>query len=560
MHKSHIINILLLLTILAGFALQACSSHKESKYSIQYLDSLVNINPKTAYIFLKQKKDSTHTQEEFNRYTLYGLIAKDKLYVKHTNDSLPKVLIAYYNKKGNKQLLGLAYYMLGATYADLGDVPESVKAFLTALRHLKNNAPLVYTGVINNRIGFEYVKLGMCKEARDHYIQGFNTYLELSDSSRMENLCRMIGKTYISQKGDSMIYWYKRGYSIAQSRHSQYGIFQSLMGIVRGYLAQNDRINANNYLNQIDTINLSSSQKDDYYFRKGEYYYTALLENPHATMEIDSAIFFLNKLLKTKDLSSRSLAAYYLSRLANKKNDYKTAFNLQRKYLQYSDSLHSKKILAETAKIEKTYNYKIAQKEKEQAESKARTYRYYIMLISLLSIATIAIILLTIRWKSLQIENEAFKDFALIKILSNIGKNKAVKEENASLTPMNLQEEGYNQFIYNDSELAENYKHLRNMLEMPERTIKDTDWKNLLKVVDQTIPDFRKHINLLVPKISKNQQKYCYLTKLGFKQNEIALLIPMTESGVSQLKKRLVKKVGSDKVTTKNLTETIQNL
>ncbi|HXK76390.1 MAG TPA: hypothetical protein PLK40_07960 [Bacteroidaceae bacterium] len=560
MHKSHIINILLLLTILAGFALQACSSHKESKYSIQYLDSLVNINPKTAYIFLKQKKDSTHTQEEFNRYTLYGLIAKDKLYVKHTNDSLPKVLIAYYNKKGNKQLLGLAYYMLGATYADLGDVPESVKAFLTALRHLKNNAPLVYTGVINNRIGFEYVKLGMCKEARDHYIQGFNTYLELSDSSRMENLCRMIGKTYISQKGDSMIYWYKRGYSIAQSRHSQYGIFQSLMGIVRGYLAQNDRINANNYLNQIDTINLSSSQKDDYYFRKGEYYYTALLENPHATMEIDSAIFFLNKLLKTKDLSSRSLAAYYLSRLANKKNDYKTAFNLQRKYLQYSDSLHSKKILAETAKIEKTYNYKIAQKEKEQAESKARTYRYYIMLISLLSIATIAIILLTIRWKSLQIENEAFKDFALIKILSNIGKNKAVKEENASLTPMNLQEEGYNQFIYNDSELAENYKHLRNMLEMPERTIKDTDWKNLLKAVDQTIPDFRKHINLLVPKISKNQQKYCYLTKLGFKQNEIALLIPMTESGVSQLKKRLVKKVGSDKVTTKNLTETIQNL
>lgn len=293
---------------------------------------------------------------------------------------------------------------------------------------------------------------------------------------------------------------------------------------------------------------------------KGEYYYTALLENPHATMEIDSAIFFLNKLLKTKDLSSRSLAAYYLSRLANKKNDYKTAFNLQRKYLQYSDSLHSKKILAETAKIEKTYNYKIAQKEKEQAESKARTYRYYIMLISLLSIATIAIILLTIRWKSLQIENEAFKDFALIKILSNIGKNKAVKEENASLTPMNLQEEGYNQFIYNDSELAENYKHLRNMLEMPERTIKDTDWKNLLKAVDQTIPDFRKHINLLVPKISKNQQKYCYLTKLGFKQNEIALLIPMTESGVSQLKKRLVKKVGSDKVTTKNLTETIQNL
>ncbi len=560
MHKSHIINILLLLTILAGFALQACSSHKESKYSIQYLDSLVNINPKTAYIFLKQKKDSTHTQEEFNRYTLYGLIAKDKLYVKHTNDSLPKVLIAYYNKKGNKQLLGLAYYMLGATYADLGDVPESVKAFLTALRHLKNNAPLVYTGVINNRIGFEYVKLGMCKEARDHYIQGFNTYLELSDSSRMENLCRMIGKTYISQKGDSMIYWYKRGYSIAQSRHSQYGIFQSLMGIVRGYLAQNDRINANNYLNQIDTINLSSSQKDDYYFRKGEYYYTALLENPHATMEIDSAIFFLNKLLKTKDLSSRSLAAYYLSRLANKKNDYKTAFNLQRKYLQYSDSLHSKKILAETAKIEKTYNYKIAQKEKEQAESKARTYRYYIMLISLLSIATIAIILLTIRWKSLQIENEAFKDFALIKILSNIGKNKAVKEENASLTPMNLQEEGYNQFIYNDSELAENYKHLRNMLEMPERTIKDTDWQSLLKAVDQTIPDFRKHINLLVPKISKNQQKYCYLTKLGFKQNEIALLIPMTESGVSQLKKRLVKKVGSDKVTTKNLTETIQNL
>lgn len=559
MHKSHIIHILLL-TILTGFTLQACSNHKDTKYSIQCLDSLVNANPKEVYTILKQKKDSTYSQEEKNRYALYSLIAKDKLYLKHTSDSLPKALITYYSKREKKEQLGLSYYMLGATYADLGDVPESVKAFLKALNHLKHRAPRVYIGVINNRIGFEYVKLGMWQEARNHYIQGFNTYEELSDSSRMENLCRMIGKTYITQKGDSMIYWYKRGYTIAKARHSQYGIFQSLMGIVRSYLAQNNRENAYYYLNQIDTTYLSRSQKDDYYFRKGEYYYTALLNNPHATMEVDSAVFFLNKLLQTKDLSSRSLAAYYLSRLANKKNDYKTAFNLQRKYLQYSDSLHSKRILEETAKIEKTYNYKIAQKEKEQAEAKAHTYRYYIIFVSLLSVAIIAIILLTIKGKNLQIKNEAFKDFALIKILGNIRKDKIIKEENAPLTPTILQAEGYNQFVYDNSELAKSYKHLRDMLEMPERTIKDTDWQSLLKAIDQTIPDFGKHINLLVPKISKNQEKYCYLTKLGFKQNEIALLIPMTESGVSQLKKRLVKKISSDKVTTKNLTETIQNL
>lgn len=562
MYKSHLSIIHVFHILLAGIFLQGCGTHNENKYSADYLDSLINVSPKTVYSILKQEKDSVSSKKAENRYALYSLLAKDKLYVKHTSDSLPNALISYYNEQENKKLLGLSYYMLGASYSDMGDVPEAVKAYLKALSTLNKITPSKYIGIVNSRIAYEYLKLGLYKESRKHYNQSLQKLIEESDSSRIAPICLQIANTYCKENVDSMIYWQKQSYSITTKTNNSYRKNSSLLKLTTSYLRNNDRKKAHFYLSKIDSTAIPTSLQERYYLARGEYYYNILSVDNHAKEELDSAHYYFTKLIGSKNHDSRSRAAYYLSTLAKRKGNYKTAFNLQRERMHFIDSLHNKKVFEATHKLEATYNYKLAQKAKEQAEEKARTYRYYSILISLLFVTFIVIAFLAISWRQLRTENKAVKDFALSKLLEGVRRNfgKRDSSEIEKLTPKALQEEGHNNFIYNNEELTTSYKQLREMLDISDRTIKDSEWQTLQKAVDKAIPDFSQHMSLLIPKKSRTQEKYCYLTKLGFKQNEIALLIPMTESGVSQLKRRLVGKINSEKVTTKNLRETIQNL
>lgn len=559
MHKSHLPTILVFHILLAGLFLQGCGTHHDAKYSAKYLDSLVNINPRNVYTILDQEKDSTRTKEEVYRYALYSLLAKDKLYVTHKSDSLPSALINYY-KSRDQHLLALSYYMLGASYADMGDVPEAVKAYLMALTKSTNHSQHLYTGLINSRLAYEYVKLGMYREAREHYLNSFQILSEVADTNRIIPTCLEIAETYARQNVDSMIYWQKKAYAIANQNKNNFRKVQSLLRITRSYLRYNNRAKANLYLSKIDSTSIPNRLQESYCMQRGEYYYNILTVNPNVKEELDSAKYYFTKLLRSKHLDFKSRAAYYISTLAQIKGDYKTAFNLQRERINYTDSLHSKKVFEATHKLEATYNYKLAQKAKEQAEEKARAYGYYLIFTCLLLITFLTITFLTIKWKQQRIETKTYKDFALGNLLEGVRKNFSLRERNSSGKTKTLQEDKQKNFIYNNEELANNYNLLQEMLEVEDRTIKDSEWQNIVQAVDSTLPKFRKHLDLLILKRSLSQQKYCYLTKLGFKQNEIAQLIPMSESGVSQLKRRLVKKIDSEEVSTQSLSETIQNL
>lgn len=557
MHKSQLSIILVFQILFAGLFLQGCTMHHNAKYSVEYLDSLVDVTPKTVYTILSQEKDSTHTKEEINRYALYYLLAKDKLYVKHTSDSLPNALTEYY-KNRNQDLLSLSYYMLGASYSDMGDVPEAVKAYLIALTKSKH----IYTGLINSRLAFEYIKLGMSKEARKHYLNSFQIHIENADTNRIISTSLEIAETYASQNVDSMIYWQKKAYSLANQSGNNFRKVQSLLSITRSYLRYNNRIKANLYLSKIDSTTIPSNLQESYYMKRGEYYYNTLTANSDAKEELDSAKYYFNKLLASKKHDYKSRAAYYLSRLAQIEGDYKTAFNLQRERIDYTDSLHNKKVFEATHKLETTYNYKLAQKAKEQAEEKARAYKNYLTFSIVLGITLLVSAFFAIKWRQQQAQTKTYKDFALGNLLDNMRNTLKRKErhDSDSNAPVSPRPEGPTDFIYANAELTNNYKLLQEMLEEPNRTIKDTEWKNILDSVDSTLPKFSENLDFLVIKRSLTQQKYCYLTKLGFKQNEIAQLVPISESGVSKLKKRLVEKIDSDKITTKNLTETIQGL
>ena len=59
-------------------------------------------------------------------YDLLDLKVNDKMYVRHTSDSLIKRITAFYEVYGDRDKLLESYYYMGRVYRDLNDAPEAL--------------------------------------------------------------------------------------------------------------------------------------------------------------------------------------------------------------------------------------------------------------------------------------------------------------------------------------------------------------------------------------------------------------------------------------------------
>lgn len=128
------IYILLVSLLLSVF--HACD-YREKPYpaTLSRIDSLANTNPEEAWPLLERLRDSLSSfdAEQCMYYDLLALKVNDKMYVRHTSDSLIKRITAFYETYGDRDKLLESYYYMGRVYRDLNDAPEALKYFQKAL-------------------------------------------------------------------------------------------------------------------------------------------------------------------------------------------------------------------------------------------------------------------------------------------------------------------------------------------------------------------------------------------------------------------------------------------
>ena len=61
-------------------------------------------------------------------YHLLTIKAEDKLYTRHTSDSLINLIVKFYDEHGDKNKLIEAYYYQGSVYRDLHDAPSALES------------------------------------------------------------------------------------------------------------------------------------------------------------------------------------------------------------------------------------------------------------------------------------------------------------------------------------------------------------------------------------------------------------------------------------------------
>ena len=107
------IYILLMSVLISAF--YACD-HRGKPYpaTLSRIESLADTNPEEARPLLDRLRDSLSSFDEEQRmyYDLLDLKVNDKMYVRHTSDSLIKRITAFYEVYGDRDKLLESYYYI----------------------------------------------------------------------------------------------------------------------------------------------------------------------------------------------------------------------------------------------------------------------------------------------------------------------------------------------------------------------------------------------------------------------------------------------------------------
>lgn len=324
-----------LIAILAAL-LTACTGKTDYNTTLVQADSLMASRPDSALHMLQgisTKNLSTKADRAYHALLLTQ--ARDKNYIRQTDDSLIQVAVRYYDTHEDAPLQARAYYYWGSLYRDQNDYSGAIDKYAIALSHINDhpgNAELK-TSLYSN-LGYLYYTQGLNSEADSIYQRA-----ELLAKSQKDttSLCYTLsqrgmisltqGKNYYPKAEQQMQQALSIGKAFSDSMvlvpiYHSLSMLYNLMPKPRQAL-QYARLN---YSGLKDTLHCYRTflLLGNAYFLNGQY---------------DSADIFLQKILKAERYyDTKADACMRLSEIAQAKGDMETSILLERKRTMYQDS------------------------------------------------------------------------------------------------------------------------------------------------------------------------------------------------------------------------------
>ena len=433
------------------------------------------------------------------------------------NDSLARDLADWFDRHGTRNEQLRAYYMLGRTYADRGEVPQALEAYHDAIDRADTTAQdcnyytlcrvyaqmsdiLYYQNLFEDNLRCLKLSVRYALKANDsitavnsyaHQLGAYDRY-QMTDSiisiseATYRKFCQMgmanIASQYCALAIDA--YARKKMYDKARFYMEVYekesGYFDTLGNIERG--------------------------REAYYDIKGRYYLSA--------NELDSAEYFFRKELRDGvDYNNQNMASLGLAQVYQQKRIPDSVA----KYSLYSyamkDSILNQQITTEAIHIQAMYDYSthqhIAQQEKERADYERNKATSYLFILVLIVAIGGYIVYLQIKrrqaadtaYQNKVSELERVQNDVLLLRSQEEDKNAVLREKEEEMT--NLQKElsvlrGKIEQISEstESQLLKNvgYKHLTDIAEAG-KLMTEEDWRDVNKLVIDVLPEFSQYIS-----------------------------------------------------------------
>ena len=532
---------------------------------------------------LDRLRDSLSLFDEEQRmyYDLLNLKVNDKMYVRHTSDSLIKRITAFYETYGDRDKLLESYYYMGRVYRDLNDAPEALKYFQKALDVAGDTRKYRLLSNVYSQMGMLYDYQNVYEEAIRMHEKAAEYELLEGDSTSLSLVLRDIARVYdMVDKNDSALLYFQKAAIIANetgNRHRYSGILTELGDLYRELGMYDKALEC-----------LFESLKDS--VGRNMYPTYSVLGNTYLELnKLDSADYYLRKCLDSPNLHVRDAIYEYLSLLYERRLNYREAIRYVRLGQQVQDSIRKITDSEEIRKMTSLYNYQ--KRETENLRLKGENDRMQIRIYRILSLfgLGLSITLLFIYRLKRQKERLARQFEALQREKQEQYERsfQYVEANNAKLnelgTLLSKDHEDTNSLLHVRKELLQVTNEQiqlrrteRDLLESDlrhsdiymkfhstneaDQIIREEDWIALRKELDKTYDNFTNRLYQLYSGMSLIELRICYLIKISVKVTDMAKILGRSKPSVSSSRKRLYKKIKGEDGTPNELDELIADL
>ena len=562
----------------------SCSNHENKSFSrLMLVDSLLdgNLIDSASVILGNIKEDELVTLEHRALYALLKTQMQDKNYILHTNDSLIRIAVNYYDKTKNLRLRAKSHYYLGRVYQDMNDIRGVVREFLTAMPLAEKTDDYYLTCLLQGNLGLLYADNGLLEEADSLYRCAGRLAKQRNDSSRWAMALLNIGKIgierghkFYGEAENDLI----QALEIAKTSENG-GIVKRKASELLGCLYERtgEISRAISFTKESIRLQRDTTKRYGGYLLLGSAYYKL--------GRYDSATIYLNRSLHSTNNYTKEGAYMRLADIAKRQNRLEDAILFDEKYMFYH-----KAALEEEAPVKLVTSFKdiIHQQTVNKYESFLVQYRFYILLLLILLFFTGALY----GFRQRRIKGK-FK--ALLKDKENLLSREKelrlkLRQKDTELESLNMKYEHsvndrqkQKEYITKQNELIEekesicselckllyakeqtiemlNEKYLKPIIEdtpiyqkfvaikkenckNPDGMVRpdDADWEELLQELNNMTNNFTDRLAHRYVMLSKDDIRFCSLIKIGFKFGEMKDILACTLDAVYKREKAILK-------------------
>lgn len=566
---------LLLLVMVFPLLMLSCSrGGKELAAKLHLADSLIEAEPDSGAALLMSLEEEAADASRANRYRYQLLLAKamNKTYRPITTDSVMRKVADYYDDHGSANDRMEAHYLLGCAYRDMGDLPQALLQYETAISRADTTSEdcdfktlgRIYgqaAGILwefNQPIDLlEYARQSQrfARKAKDTAMI-ISAYEDMADAYNMLN------------KPDSQIILSQMAAQKYLDYGDKEGAAMALGSVIDKYVARKDWTKAKRSMDTYDResgVFLPNGDiepgREIYYFQKGQYYM--------GVSRLDSASYYFRKLQAKPNpsLNERLAATQGLYNLYQEIGDKDSALKYCEQAAILVDSTLGLHMARGTARVNALYKYNKTKEEAKQKEQE-NTRMYYLLILSVSSLLlSVSIFVLIYNHNKEKLREEQMRSSHNQGLLAQARESLAQAEEDMRILQAKTEEEKM-QFkrqkekqitllqkkiqqlnkpkeladVENkvcDASITEKFHRLaRKAKELPTQQ----DWHELSEMIDQEMPSFRTTLEQGVV-LYAEEFHICLLIRLHFRPSEICYLTSVSKSNLANKRSRMMKKI-----------------
>ncbi len=564
--------------ILTILLLAACMENRPAGRAMEQAAALMDTRPDSALgilLALPGEDSAAMTEGQRMQWLLLRQQGMNKCDTVFRSDSIPLLLVEWFDRHGTPNEQVLAHYLLGRAYADMGESPAALQAYLEAVAKADTTMADADFGLLSRvysqmasiyrRKALRYEDLEALEKAEQYSLKDKDTVTAHIYSNIRADTYYLMGVTdtamairekeirYFTEKGRNDVVAIMKGASVS-----------ALLSLgqtekARRYLAVSE--DSSGFVNPDGT---AVHGHEIYYYNKGMYYM--------AVHKPDSAEIYFRRLQRDGlNLNDHIAACEGLARVYEARGRNDSVAKYLRLSGQLNDSAYSRAEADGMLQMKAEYDYtrSVMQAQASQVKKERAEKRLAILLTGFLVLLAVLALLFFFLFgnykrkqeRRLQATNQDYVDALTayqalaseIKILkmTSAASEALIRQKEDSAGELervlaNSQTDEAGPGEWKDGQEVFSNTVVMTLHKMAVRGVKITDEDliaDIFSFVNSNIPGFLAEIEGRHGNLRQQHRLVCVLTRLRFVPSEISTLLGLSPSSLSNLRRRLLRKL-----------------